>query len=74
MDQKIAGSSPAPETMKKLTKENIKELNKGMELIKQNRCTKCGKKLKQVVDPIAKKKTGYLWYCECSPKIFLSKG
>ena len=32
------------------------------------RCFNCGKKLKPVKDPIAKKYTGYLWRCKCMPK------
>ena len=57
-----------------MKKEDIKELEKGIEMIKRGRCTRCGKKLKQAVDLIAKKKTGYLWYCECSPKKIISIG
>ena len=37
-------------------------------------CPKCGKKMKQTTDPIAKKKTGHLWACECSPKKQISIG
>lgn len=28
----------------------------------------CGKKMYQIEDSIAKKKTGYLWRCSCMPK------
>jgi len=37
-------------------------------------CPKCGNKLKQVVDSIAKKKTGHLWSCKCSPGKMISIG
>lgn len=37
-------------------------------------CPRCGDELKQVVDPIAKKKTGHLWACQCSPDKIISIG
>jgi len=60
--------------MKKLTKENIKELNKGMKLLEQKRCTKCGKKMKQIRDQMTGTITGYLWACDCSPDRVISIG
>lgn len=36
-------------------------------------CT-CGKQMKPAYDEIAKKITGYLWSCECSPGLTLSIG
>ncbi len=38
------------------------------------RCGVCGKPMKPAFDPIAKKITGYLWECKCSPKTLLSVG
>jgi hypothetical protein len=37
-------------------------------------CSTCGKPMELATDPIAKKITGYLWYCKCSPKTLLSVG
>lgn len=32
-------------------------------------CLNCGKPMKPVYDEIAKKITGYIWECECSPGV-----
>ena len=37
-------------------------------------CGVCGKPLELATDPIAKKITGFLWYCRCSPNSLLSVG
>ena len=35
---------------------------------KNPKCLKCGKKMIEVYNKIAKKYTGYLWWCDCMPK------
>jgi len=42
--------------------------------MKKPKCLKCGKELISVTDPIAKKKTGYLWKCSCMPELIISIG
>ena len=37
-------------------------------------CNKCGKKMKNVKDPITKKVSKYLWACKCRPHLILSIG
>jgi len=37
-------------------------------------CGRCGKPMTPAFDPIAKKITGYIWECKCSPKTLLSIG
>jgi len=39
--------------------------------VKNHICFKCGKKMKKGIDSITKKKSGYIWICECSPKTAL---
>lgn len=34
----------------------------------------CGREMKPTYDKIAKKVTGYLWTCECTPGLILSIG
>jgi hypothetical protein len=31
------------------------------------RCINCGEEMEEVTDSIAKKKTGYVWHCNCMP-------
>lgn len=31
-------------------------------------CIVCGEEMEEVVDTIAKKKTGHLWRCKCMPE------
>jgi hypothetical protein len=57
--------------MKKGTEKRNKTTILGLEA---PRCGVCGKPMKPAVDPIAKKVTGYLWQCDCSPLTYLSKG
>ena len=37
-------------------------------------CPKCGEAMKERYDEVAKKFTGYQWYCDCSPDLTLSIG
>lgn len=45
-----------------------------MSEIKNEICLQCGRDMTPVYDRIAKKVTGYLWECECTPGIFISIG
>ena len=38
------------------------------------KCLNCGKEMKKAYDQIAKKKTGYLWHCLCTPNLIMSIG
>lgn len=42
--------------------------------LQRPKCKNCGKLMKQKRDPIARRFTGYLWYCKCSPELILSIG
>jgi hypothetical protein len=37
-------------------------------------CASCGNRMKEAIDSIQKKKTGYNWKCRCVPKIVMSIG
>lgn len=44
-------------------------------LVESKLCYRCGKKMKMQIDPITKKKSKYIWRCECMPKnVILSLG
>lgn len=57
-----------------LSPKQQKELLRSIDRLKKNRCPKCGKKLKNAIDPITKKVSKYLWRCECTPKLIMCKG
>ena len=40
----------------------------------EKECPKCGKDMEEKFDEIAKKYTGYQWYCECNPNLIISIG
>jgi hypothetical protein len=57
--------------MKKGIEKRQKKTILGLEV---PRCGVCNRPMKPAFDPIAKKITGYLWECKCSPKTLLSVG
>ena len=38
------------------------------------KCENCGRPLKPKWDKVAKKMTGYLWSCKCSPRLVICIG
>ena len=56
-------------------KKNIKINNIWEKLIKENRCTQCGKKLTMTIDPMTGKESSYLFQCKkCMPNVIISVG
>ena len=52
----------------------LEKISDGWNATKPRTCELCGKEMKERFDTIAKKFTGHLWYCECSPDLTLSIG
>lgn len=48
--------------------EKVLATNDTKSMLEKHLCPLCGKKMHEVIDSIAKKKTGHQWRCDCMPK------
>lgn len=74
---KLLEDTEVPDSKMPINKEILKAflMNKNIKGEKGKlRCLNCGRILEEVIDPIAKKKTGYLFKCRCMPGKIIAKG
>lgn len=74
---KLLENIKVPDIKMKINQEILKTflINKSVKRGKNKpRCLNCGKILEEVIDPIAKKKTGYLFKCRCMPGKIIAMG